>query len=470
MKKQTPAVIAYTGLKRQVYFAATLVALVAVCCSSRADDDQESEIPATLTWQVESSHLALPPQETDFYVKIRVKAAKVKTERKPINLSLVFDRSGSMKDENKMDYVRQAGHLVANNLSRDDHVAFVAYNHSVHVLAPMHQVVNREYLHHRIDELHAEGQTNLSAGLLEGCAQLHKRLNEPGLHHVILLTDGLANRGVTNTNSLVNLVRRCTGHSITITTIGVGTEYNERLLSRIAEAGGGRFVHVSEPDKIPTAFEKELGALLAVVAQNAKLEMTLPEGVEVKQVFGRDEPLKPGKLELPLGDLASGEERVLLVKLHCTTRGTATGAMELTAKLTYDDLAAAHREVSTQSVAIQRTATSTRVALKPNPVLAYAQLVEAVDKIGIAVHSMDRKLAAQVLDIRRRQYPALKQIALDTRDQDFYNKAFMFEHFARELQNLIDRGALHEHSAARAELQKELHYRRYLMDHHEHGH
>jgi hypothetical protein len=108
--------------------------------------------------------------------------------------------------------------------------------------------------------------------------------------------------------------------------------------------------------------------------------------------------------------------------------------------------------------------------LKPNPVLAYAQLVEAVDKIGIAVHSMDRKLAAQVLDIRRRQYPALKQIALDTRDQDFYNKAFMFEHFARELQNLIDRGALHEHSAARAELQKELHYRRYLMDHHEHGH
>jgi Ca-activated chloride channel family protein len=469
---QTRTRFTQTQLNGHLSFAATLLTVfaVSVCCPCRADDDQEKEIPATLTWQVESSHLSLPSRDGNFYVKIRVKAAKVETKRQPINLSLVFDRSGSMKEEAKMGYVRQAGHLVADNLSRDDYVAFVAYNQSVHVLAPLHKVVNREYLHHRIDELHAEGQTNLSAGLLEGCAQLHKRLDQPGLHHVILLTDGLANRGVTNTDSLVNLVRRCTGHSITVTTIGVGTEYNERLLSRIAEAGGGRFVHVSEPDKIPAAFEKELGALLAVVAQNARLEMTLPEGIEVEHVFGRDEPLKPNKLELTLGDLASGEERVLLVKLHNTGSGTAVGAAELTAKLTYDDLAAAHREVSTQSLAIQRTATATRVALKPNPVLAYAQLVEAVDMIGLAVRGMDRTLAAKVLDIRRRQYPALKQIALDTKDQDFYNKAFLFEHYARELQELVDHGALHEHSTARAELQKELHYRRYLMDHHEHGH
>ncbi len=83
---------------------------------------------------------------------------------------------------------------------------------------------------------------------------------------------------------------------------------------------------------------------------------------------------------------------------------------------------------------------------------------------------MDRKLAAQVLDIHKRKYPALKQVAHSSRDQDFYNKAFMFEHYARELQDLVDRGALHEHSTERAKLQKELHYRRYLMEHHHHHH
>ena len=473
MMQRTTTVHAQARVSRHVSVAATLLAVVAVlvCHPCRADHDEpEGEVPATLTWQIESSHLALPPQDTDFYVRIRVKAAKVETKRQPINLSLVFDRSGSMNDEAKMGYVRQAGHLVADNLSRDDYVAFVAYNHRVHVLAPLHQVVNREYLHHRIDELRAEGQTNLSAGLLEGCAQLHKRLNEPGLHHVILLTDGLANRGVTNADALVYLVRRCTQNLITLTTIGVGTEYNERLLSRISEAGGGRFVHVSEPDKIPTAFEQELGALLAVVAQNAKLEMTLPEGIEVEQVFGREEPLEPDKLELPLGDLVSGEERVLLVKLHSKASRETTGVVDLSMELTFDDLAVAHREVSEQRLAIQRTAVAATVALKPSPVRAYAQLVEAVDMIGLAVEGMDRKLAAEVFKIRRSQYPTLKQIAIDTHDQDFYNKAFMFEHYARELQDLVDRGALHEHSAARAELQKELHYRRYLMEHHDHGH
>ncbi len=79
-------------------------------------------------------------------------------------------------------------------------------------------------------------------------------------------------------------------------------------------------------------------------------------------------------------------------------------------------------------------------------------------------------MAAEVLDIKNREYPTWKQVALDSRDQEFYNKAFMFEHYARELQDLIDQGALHEHSQVRAQLQKELHYRRYMLQHHGHPH
>ena len=79
-------------------------------------------------------------------------------------------------------------------------------------------------------------------------------------------------------------------------------------------------------------------------------------------------------------------------------------------------------------------------------------------------------MAAEVLDIKNHEYPTWKQIAIDSRDQEFYNKAFMFEHYARELQDLIDQGALHEHSQARAQLQKELHYRRYMLQHHDDQH
>ncbi len=438
--------------------------------SSFAQSADTAQSRAALDWQIELSHSILSSRDFEFFLRVRVMAATDQSEyRQPLNLVIVFDRSGSMKEESKIGYLQQAGHLVTDHLTKRDHVALVAYNDRVQVLVPMHRVVNKAYLHHRIEEVFAKGHTNLSGGLLEGCAQLHNRLDQPGLHHVILLTDGLANRGVTNANSLVRLVGRCTQRGITVTTIGVGTEYNGTLLSRIAQAGGGRYAHVSKPDKIPDAFRQELGALLAVVAQNTRLKLKLPSGVTARQVFGRETPPKPSVVEIPLGDLTSGDARTMLIKLRTDAKAGATGPIDFRTTLTYDDIQEAQRIELEQTVSIQR-ARSGVVARKTSHVLAFAHLVEAVDRIALAVHGMDRKVAAEVLEFYRHDFPALKQIARDSREQDFYNKAFMFEHYVRDLQDLIKRGALHEHSKERAALQKELHYRRYQMEHRGHHH
>ncbi len=436
----------------------------------QSENEQSDELPPTLSWQVESSHPILGVADSTFYLRVRVTASQIQTQRQPLNLALVFDRSGSMQEEAKIGYVRKAAHLVVDNLTKRDYVAFIAYNHEVQVLVPAHPVVNREYLHHRIDELYADGDTNLSGGLLEGCAQLDNRLGEPGIHHVILLTDGLANRGVTNPNALLRMVEQCAGRGITVSTIGVGTEYNESSLSRIAQAGGGRYVYVAKPDQIPSALERELGALLSVVAQNARLKIDMPPGVEPQRAFGREEPIQPDKLDLSLGDLTSGEERTLLLKFRVNSTPQPVGSVELPLELTYDDIAQAQRVQLAQGVSIERAAQGATVANKLSPVLAYARLVEAVDKIGLAVQGMDRKLAAEVLQMRQREFPELREIARSNGDQDFVNKAFMFEHYARELQELIDHGALHEHSLERAQLQKEVEYQRYLMEHHQYGH
>lgn len=474
MSQESPIVAAgrFRPMGSTVQRASSLVCvlfLLSIPVSADEPNGTTQAQPQTLTWAVESSHVTLSPQDRQVFLRFRVQAADVPSApRQPLTLALVFDRSGSMDSEDKIGYLRKAGHLVADNLTYDDYLAMIAFNQEVQTLVPLHQVVNREYLHHRIDELYAEGYTNLSGGLLEGCAEVEKRLKEPGFHHVIVLTDGVANRGVWQPDALVRLVERATSNGITVTTIGVGTEYNESLLSRMAQSGGGRYIYVAEPDEMPNAFQQELGALLAVVAQNVKLQMPLPNGVEVRRVFGREQPQKPGRLELPLGDVTSGEERVIVAELGVTPTagGVGEAPLEFKATLTYDDVREAQRKESQQSVVMQRTDQTRQIT----PVLAYAKLVEAVDKIALAVASMDRNVAAEVLQIERNEFPALKKAAWDSHDQTFVNKAFMFEHYARELKELIDEGALHEHSQERARLQKELHYRRYLMEHHRHDH
>ena len=131
-----------------------------------------------------------------------------------------------------------------------------------------------------------------------------------------LLTDGLANRGVTDPNQLVAMAQKCAQRGIGVTTIGVGADFNESLLGRMAQAGLGHYVYAANSDQIPAAIERELGSMLGTVTQNVKINMELPPGVEVQQVYGREGHLKPGILEESLGDLTNGEERRLLIKFR----------------------------------------------------------------------------------------------------------------------------------------------------------
>ncbi|MCZ6542374.1 MAG: VWA domain-containing protein, partial [Planctomycetota bacterium] len=93
-------------------------------------------------------------------------------QRPVLNLALVIDRSGSMADDDKFEYVMQAARLVVENLSQRDVVSVVAFNQEAVVLSPAGPAVNRAFLDHRLDEIAPVGWTNLSAGLLEAFAQI----------------------------------------------------------------------------------------------------------------------------------------------------------------------------------------------------------------------------------------------------------------------------------------------------------
>ena len=232
-----------------------------------------------------------------------------------VNLSLVIDRSGSMKGD-KLHYVKQAAHELVRRLRTEDTVSVVAYDDRIEVPQSPTTLQNREPIHAAINNLTARNMTNLSGGWLQGCQFVQEGSAEGQVDRVMLLSDGLANRGVTSIAQLKAMARKKRGEGITTTTMGVGMQFNEELMQAMAVEGGGAFYFIDNPDQAMAFFEQELADLQQVVGQN--LTITLEPGAAlrgVKQLNDYALEGKPGAMSYRLGDIYAGETRTQVFEL-----------------------------------------------------------------------------------------------------------------------------------------------------------
>ena len=215
---------------------------------------------------------------TSLPVLIRLTAPTVpQMARKPLNLCLVIDRSGSMANE-KLRHTIASAKFVVERLAATDLLSVVQFDERVKVVIPPGPVTDRAHLCRRLDGIHAGGQTNLSGGWLRGAACVRERQAPDYINRVILLTDGQANHGITDPAVLVKHAAELTEEGITTTTIGYGEDFNEDLLTALADAGRGNAYHVETADQAPTIFARELEGLLAIAAQNVRVTFT-PSGL-----------------------------------------------------------------------------------------------------------------------------------------------------------------------------------------------
>lgn len=258
--------------------------------------------------------------------------------RAPLNLALILDRSGSMQGD-KLRYVQQAACHVLDMLDERDRIAVVAYDDQVTLLAPS-QLISahmRDALKHTINELHPGGWTDLSGGWLAGCREVADRLTADGIHRALLLTDGLANRGITDIEELTHHARELRRRGVATSTFGVGLDFNEQLLEALAEQGGGHFYYIERPDHIPDVFRRELGELLTVVAREAFLSITIPSGVAVELLGDLPHERTGARLRIFLGDLCAGERRALYTRVLTPPDMLGT-SLVLRGELGYADL------------------------------------------------------------------------------------------------------------------------------------
>jgi Ca-activated chloride channel homolog len=233
--------------------------------------------------------------------------------RTPLNLSVVLDRSSSMGGE-KIVAAREAAGLLVRRLWPEDVVSVVAYDHDVTVVSPPARGSEAPDLSHHIGMIRTRGTTNLSGGWLKGRELVAQRRIEGGMNRVILLTDGQANRGITDRDALAGLARSAADQGITTTTVGFGEGFDEVLLRAMADAGGGNSYYIERPDQAAPIFEEEMAGLLSLSAQNLTVEVRPAGDAELVGVrHSYPSHREEGVVRVQVGDLYSREPRNLLV-------------------------------------------------------------------------------------------------------------------------------------------------------------
>ncbi|GAB4401249.1 MAG: VWA domain-containing protein [Microscillaceae bacterium] len=371
--------------------------------------------------------------KTDFFVYFELEAIQFspQKERIPLNVSLVIDRSGSMVGD-KLKYAKKALDFVIDNLHKEDYLSIVQYDNEVEVVSASAAVAQKATLHALVAQIAARGATNLSGGMLEGFQQVQSTQKPGYVNRVLLLSDGLANEGVTDPTRLQQMVqKKFREQGIALSTFGVGADFNEDLMTHLSEYGGGNYYFIDSPDKIPAIFASELSGLLSVVAQNARLKVQFPEkALRCAQVYGYPADIKADSVLIPFNDVFSEEKKAVLLRFEVLSASPET-PWKITADLGYDD-------VIERLERIRQTFELDIVTIHDEALFAKSYQAKVQEEVVIFVGNAMLENAIQKAD--NRDLEAARQIVQQAK---VYLDAFFQHHPASEAlkklyQNLLD--------------------------------
>jgi len=222
------------------------------------------------------------------YLQIGIQGMKGETpKRPPLNLALVIDRSGSMADEHKLEYVKEAVISLLDHLGPNDVFSLIAFDDTARILIPAQRGGSRDRIKQQIAALQPGGGTNIYDGLNLGYQEAAKNKIADGVNRVILLSDGEVSAGIQDPQQFQQLVSGASAdRDIQTSAMGVGVQFNEDLMLGIARDGKGSYHFLRDGADTRQVFSKELDDLTHVVAKAVQLRIRLADGIGLVRVLG----------------------------------------------------------------------------------------------------------------------------------------------------------------------------------------
>lgn len=301
--------------------------------------------PIKLTTSLDNSYYY---DNENVYLYVDLKADKIESskERTPLNISIVIDKSGSMAEKNKLEFVKKAVEYIIDESQSGDYVSIVTYDDYVNVLQRSQTIRDKYDLRERVSNIKPDGFTNLSGGMLEGYGQVNDSYSRGYVNRVLLLSDGLANRGITDRRELADIVRdKNRKDGITISTFGVGNDFNENLMADIADYGKGNYYYIKNSSDIPEIFASELKGIRNLVGQGTKMRIKFPSKyLSLNKVFGYPYDISGDEIVIDFKDIFSEQTKGVLIKFN--VKNKIDRKLKFESELTYQDVTADFREIT----------------------------------------------------------------------------------------------------------------------------
>ena len=216
--------------------------------------------------------------------------------REPLDLTVVLDRSGSMSAEGRMEYLKRGLTKMQDQLVRGDRVDLVLFDDQV--CTPLENyVVGRDdpgLLSTAISQLQPRGSTDLDLGLKEGYRIANARTDASDRNRrMMLISDALLNTGDIDPNTVSEVAKAYEESDIRLTAIGVGRDFNDKVLDMLTEKGKGAYVYLGSEAVVDRVFGLGFPSLVQTIAHDVRFALDLPPSLAMKKFYGEESSTDP---------------------------------------------------------------------------------------------------------------------------------------------------------------------------------